>query len=337
MLRIPSGSTAGSSLAARLLVASPALLALAAPFAISAPATADGPPYAEYVALGDSWSADVVIADLDGLPDATYAPTGCAQSHKNYPKLVAKALGVATFRDATCGSATTADFYAPQQGLPTGETNPAQFDRLTPTTDLVTVGVGGNDAGFAGAAISCINLLPTNTSAFDALKLPVSLPLLGSSVPLGGCQQRFVKDGHDQLAEQIAASEPKLVAALQEIHRRSPHARVLMLNYLDAIPVKGCYPVVPLTSTDMAYLHDTFGRLNAMVNRAAAAGGAELVDSFGESAGHDICRNPSVRWVEGLGILSLNGLAVAVPAHPNSAGAASQYRSVMKVLGGLTP
>ncbi|MGO4256956.1 SGNH/GDSL hydrolase family protein [Marmoricola sp. RAF53] len=323
----------------RLLLSSCALAALAAPFAVGAPATADtaptsAPSYSEYVALGDSWSADVVIADLDGLPDTTYAPTGCAQSHRNYPKLVAKALGVASFRDATCGSATTDDFSRPQTGLPTGETNPAQFDRLTPTTDLVTVGIGGNDAGFAGAAISCINLLPANTSAFDALALPVSLPLLGSSVPLGGCKQRFVKDGHDQLADRIAASEPKLVAALAEIHRRSPRARVLMLNYLDAIPEKGCYPLVPITNTDMAYLHDTFGRLNAMVARAAAAGGAELVDSFGDSTGHGVCTSPLTRYVEGLGIVSLNGLAVAVPAHPNSAGAASQYRSVMKVLTG---
>ena len=76
--------------------------------------------YQEYVALGDSWSADVVIADTDGLPDSTYAPTGCAQSHRNYPKLLAAALEVPTFRDATCGSATTDDFYAPQTGSADG-------------------------------------------------------------------------------------------------------------------------------------------------------------------------------------------------------------------------
>ena len=114
------------------------------PLGVLAPGAraATAPSYREYVALGDSWSADVVIANQDGLPDSTYAPTGCAQSHRNYPKLLAAALKVPVFRDATCGSATTDDFYAPQTGLPTGETNPAQFDRLTKTTDLVTVGVG---------------------------------------------------------------------------------------------------------------------------------------------------------------------------------------------------
>ncbi len=46
------------------------------------------------------------------------------------------------------------DFYAPQS-VELGGTNPAQSDRLSPTTDLVTVGIGGNDAGIAGAAMDC--------------------------------------------------------------------------------------------------------------------------------------------------------------------------------------
>jgi len=316
----------------RLAAAGCAVAALALPLAPLASAGADTPQYHEYVALGDSWSADVVIANLEGLPDSTYAPIDCAQSKVNYPKLVAKALGVPKFADATCGSATTDDFSSPQTGLPLGGTNPAQYDRLTPTTDLVTVGIGGNDAGFAGAAVSCINLLPTNTSSFSSLALPFSIPFIGSGLPVGGCKQNFVKDGRDLLAERIAASEPKLVAALREIHRRSPNARVLMLDYLDAIPATGCYPLVPITNTDMAYLHDTFLKLNAMVKQAAAEGGAEFVDTYADSHGHDVCQLPTVRYVEGLGVLSVNGPAIAVPAHPNSAGAASQFRSVMKAL-----
>ena len=317
----------------RLALAGCAVAALALPLAPLTSAGADAPHYGEYVALGDSWSADVVVANAEGLPDSTYAPIDCAQSKVSYPKLLAKTLGVPKFADATCGSATTDDFYAPQSGLPLGGTNPAQFDRLTPTTDLVTVGIGGNDAGFAGAAVSCINLLPTNTSAFSAYSLPFSVPFVGSGVPVGGCKQNFVKDGRDLLAERIAASEPKLVAALAEIHRRSPNARVLMLDYLDAIPAKGCYPLVPITDTDMAYLHDTFLKLNAMVKQAAAEGGAEFVDTYDDSHGHDVCQLPTVRYVEGLGVVSLNGPAVAIPAHPNSAGAASQFRSVLKQLG----
>ena len=275
-------------------------------------ATPAAPAYQEYVALGDSWSADVVVANTDGTPDATYAPMGCAQSHRNYPKLLAAALKVPVFRDATCGSATTDDFYAPQTGLPTGETNPAQFDRLTPTTDLVTVGVGGNDAGFAGAAMDCINPSPEGAH----------------------CKEKYTAGGRDQLADQIKAAEPKVVRALKEIHLRSPKARILMVNYLAGIPQTGCYPVVPISDSDMAYLYATFNKLNAMVKRAAAAGGAQLVDTYTPSIGHHVCSAPTYRYVEGLGGVSANGPAVAVPAHPNSAGAESQFRTTLAAVQG---
>jgi hypothetical protein len=277
----------------------------------------------------------VVLADTMGLPDSRHVPLGCFQSRRNYPKLLAVALKVPVFRDATCGSATTDHFYGPQTGLPTGESNTPQFARLTKNTDLVTVGIGGNDAGFASAAVSCINVLPTNSAAFDSVRLPMSLPLLGSNVPLGGCKHRYVKDGRDLLAERIAASQPKLVKALKEIHRRSPKAKILMIDYLNAIPPRGCYPVVPITNEDMAYLSTTFQKLNAMVRRAASQGGATFVNSYADSPGRDVCQLPHIRYVEGLGILSINGVAVAVPAHPNSAGAAQQYRSMLKAVSRL--
>jgi lysophospholipase L1-like esterase len=295
------------------LAVAAATLPLSAGLTSAHATTTTVPSYKEYVALGDSWSADVVIANADGPPDSTYAPTGCAQSHRNYPKLLAAALEVPVFRDATCGSATTDDFYAPQTGLPTGETNPAQFDRLTRTTDLVTVGIGGNDAGFAGAATDCISPLPQGAH----------------------CKEKYTAGGTDQLAKRIKESEPKLVLALEEIHRRSPKARILMLDYLAGIPKTGCYPVVPVSDSDMAYLYSTFAKLNAMVKRAAAAGGAQLVNTYTPSLGHHVCAPPNYRYVEGLGIASVNGPAVAVPAHPNSSGAASQFRTTLAALKAL--
>lgn len=276
---------------------------------------ADAPPYLEYVALGDSWSADVVIADLNGLPDETHVPMGCGQSHSNYPKQVAAALGVPTFRDATCGSATTDDFYAPQNA-PAGGVNPPQFDRLTPTTDLVTVGIGGNDAGFAGAAVDCINPLPDPKFLLGRKLAP-------------SCKDRFTAGGVDQLAQRIAASKDDLVAAFGEIQRRSPLARVVVIDYLAAIPRFGCYPLVPVWQEDMIYLHDTMLKLNAMVQAAATEAGVEFVDTYTPSLGHHVCTGPLKRYVEGLGVVSLNDPAIAVPAHPNQAGADAQARAVL--------
>lgn len=290
------------------------------------------PEYDEYVALGDSWSADVVLFDRYGLPDRTHAPVDCFQSHTNYPKLVAKELGVATLRDATCGSATTEHFTAPQE-LPLGGVNPPQFDRLTPTTDLVTVGIGGNDAEVAAGALTCISLSPVGIPT-PTLPFPDVLPLIDeSALPLGACKERFTAGGIDRLAENVAFTEDKVVAALKEIRRRSPEARVLLVNYLDAIPERGCWPIVPITNSDMAYLHSVFVKLNDMLERAARRGGADLVDTHPLSTGHHVCTGPLTRYVEGLGVISLNDLAVAVPAHPNAAGARSQARSVLQVLG----
>jgi hypothetical protein len=71
-----------------------------------------------------------------------------------------------------------------------------------------------------------------------------------------------------------------------------------------------------------------------MVHRAADEGGAEFVDTYTPSLGHHVCALPNVRYVEGLGGVSVNGPAVAVPAHPNSAGAASQFRSTLAAVEG---
>ncbi|MDN5895683.1 MAG: SGNH/GDSL hydrolase family protein [Nocardioides sp.] len=277
------------------------------------------PVYQEYVSLGDSWSADVKLLDLHGLPDARHAPLDCAQSQTNYPKLLAKELRVKVHRDATCGSATTDDFYRPQSGLPAGGTNPAQFDRLTKKTDLVTIGIGGNDAGISSAALSCLNALPVG------IVLPAGVP---SGLPLGGCKERLTKGGVDQLARNIRLARPKLVRAIREVRRRSPKARILMVDYLAAVAPRGCYPRVPMTDPDMRYLHATFLKLNAMVRRAARIGGAEFVDTYRATLGHDVCQGPLTRYAEVLGV-SLNGVSVGIPAHPNPAGARAQFRAVL--------
>lgn len=288
------------------------------------------PRYREYVSLGDSWSADVVFADQDGPPDSTHVPVDCAQSHRNYPKLVAAALGVEIHRDATCGSATTDDFSSPQD-LPLGGQNAPQFARLTRRTDLVTVGIGGNDAGIASAGMDCLNALPVASPVPPGSVPPLPdnpVPLIGSEVPLGGCKAKYTEGGRDRLSERIQASEIKLVRAFRRIHELAPHARILAIDYLALVPDHGCYPTMPATDEDMAYIHAKFLELNAMVERAARRGGAEYVDTYTPTIGHDLCQLPTVRYGETYGP-SVNDPAVGVPAHPNAAGARAQAAVVL--------
>ncbi|MBF6546895.1 SGNH/GDSL hydrolase family protein [Nocardia brasiliensis] len=290
--------------------------ALATAIALAAaPAAAQptAPAYREYVSLGDSFTADVLTA----IPPTTeFAPFNCDQSATNYPRLVAAALSVPVFHDASCGGAKTADLTAPQT-VPLG-TNPPQLDRLTRTTDLVTLSIGGNDLGLQELIPQCLS---------PAALLP--------GLPAGdGCAARLTAAGGDPIETRTRATEPEIAATIDRIRQRAPHARILLVNYLDALPATGCVPELPATDVDAAYLRAKLVRLNTMLAHVAANTGVQLVDTFAATAGHDVCRAPEVRYVEGLLPFSArNPQLVAFPFHPNAAGAQAQARAVLDAIG----
>ena len=275
----------------------------------TAPISVAAPAVREYVALGDSWSADVTLLEIDGSQASPF----CAQSTGNYPKQVAAALGVQTFRDATCGSAKTTDMTRPQP-VPDPSAplayNPPQFDRLTPTTDLVTIGIGGNDAGLADVIKSCVS-------------------------PAGAhCTDQWVVGGVDTMSALINETEQKVVGVLDGIHARSPHARILFVGYLAGIsPGAGCVAQAMIPDSDLMWVGEKLVELNRMAQRAAAAGGAEFVDTYSSSIGHDMCQAPGVRWVEGTIPMSSNPQGPAIPFHPNQLGADHQAAMVKAALG----
>ena len=285
-----------------------ASICLAALALTAGAAGAQAPESAVYVALGDSYTAAPLVPDQYG------DPIGCGRSNRNYPSLVTAAIRATTFRDVSCSAATTEHMLAPQGVL--GGSNAPQFDALSSDTSLVTVGIGGNDVGLVGAATRCVEL--------------------GLLAPTGtACRTNFAKPGGgDELVDQIAASAPKIAATLQQIHARSPQARVLIVGYPDVTPRdgRGCYPLVPLSDDDIAYLDESLRRTNAMLAEQAAANDAEFVDTYDDSAGHDVCTLPGTRWFEGLVPTTL-----AAPVHPNALGEASMARSVLRVLGQPRP
>lgn len=266
--------------------------------------------YTEYVALGDSFSADVFTA----LPPVTKGvPIGCAQSRTDYPHQVAAALKVRTFRDATCGSATT-EHMTKSQSVPLGGPNAPQFSRLTKKTDLVTLGIGGNDIGLVGIAESCLSLSPTGSAT-------------------SGCKAKYTAGGVDKVTKGIAAAAKKITKVVKGIRARSPKARVVLVNYLDAVPLDGsaCWGLVaPITKTDMTWFAKKFQQMNAMIAGVAKKTHADLADTFTPTIGHDVCKAPGKRYVEGLVPLSIsNPLLLAFPFHPNQAGANAQAKAVL--------
>ncbi|GAA2786332.1 SGNH/GDSL hydrolase family protein [Saccharopolyspora taberi] len=257
-----------------------------------------GDQYASYVALGDSFSS------ASGVPNQV--SLNCTRSDNNYPSLVAKELKPSSLTDVTCGGATTVDMTGLQ--LPT--MNPPQFGALKPDTELVTVGIGGNDVPFAGVVMTCGSM-----GAFQ----PVGSP----------CKDHYTRGGTDRLAADIHKVGPKVGAVLDGIHQRSPRAKVLLVGYPALMPESGsgCWPAIPISAGDAPYLRDATKLLNTVLAQQAAAHGATYVDVYTSSIGHDLCALPGVKWVEGLLPTS-----PSAPIHPNLQGTQNQARQVLAAL-----
>lgn len=241
-----------------------------------------------YVALGDSAASGPLIP----LPDLS-AP-GCYRSTNNYPKLAAARLGV-PITDVTCSGADTTDMTN-SQNTDFGAV-PPQLDALSTDTTLVTLQIGGNDAGLVGLAESCLNLLPQ---------------------PFGtSCADTNTAGGGDVYGERVTAVGPKVAAVLDGIHQRAPGAEVFVVGYTTYLPPNGCYPRVQVWARDANYVQAKVDQLNQVLAAAAAAHDATYVDIRTPGIGKDVCKSSSVRWTEPF----IPG-NIAAPLHPNARGMA---------------
>ena len=274
---------------------------LAAPAAGAAAAAAPAAPAGPVVALGDSYTAG------DLLPlDLAATPLGCARSTRAYPTLVASALK-ATLVDASCTGAGVADMTGAQD-THLG-TNAAQLNALAPDDSLVMLTLGGDDMGFWSTLNTCMELSITD---------PFGSP----------CKSHFTSGGTDQLAARVTAEASKMTSVLTGIRARAPQARIVVVGYPDLFPQSGgCWPAVPITSGDVAYLRSIEVQLNAMLAAGATAAGATFADTYTPTIGHDVCQSPTVKDVEGLVPTSLS-----YPFHPNARGQAAIAAAVLAAL-----
>jgi lysophospholipase L1-like esterase len=250
------------------------------------------------VALGDSYTAGALLPS-----DLAARPLGCLRSTKAYPVLVASALG-ASLTDAACSSAGIADMTAAQR---TGiGTNPAQLNALAPDDSLVVLTLSGDDIGFTNVLDKCMELSFTD---------PWGSP----------CRAHYTSGGTDRLAALVKAEAPRMTAVLADIAARAPRARIVMVGYPDLFPLSGgCWPAVPITDGDVAYLRGIELQLNAMLAADAKKARATFVNTYTPTVGHDFCQPERIRDVEGL----LPG-SWALPFHPNARGQAAIAAAVL--------
>ena len=265
--------------------------------ALIATASAAAAAPLRYVALGDSYSAASGVLPLD--PRASLP---CLRSSRNYAHVIAQRLG-AQLTDVTCGAAETKDFFTPQYpGIA------PQLDALGPGAQLVTMTIGGNDSSvFINAILQC--------GAAGVLSLGQGSP----------CRDQNGSSFEDTIRN---VTYPALVAALQAVRAKAPHAKIGILGYPWIMPpTVGCFGRMPVAAGDVPYVRGIQTTLNDAVARAATAAGVTYVDMNRVSEGHDACRPTGVRWVEPV-LLGTNPVVV----HPNAVGEAEMAAQAIRVL-----
>lgn len=255
---------------AALTLAGLAVPATAGPAAAGPSALAAAPT--SVVTLGDSYSSGLgsggYYNDCDNTPNAW--------GNLIFPATVTSRTLLA------CSGAT----------IPTVEGQVATLAGLPGDGNrLVTVTVGGNDAGFADELLTCF---------------------------LADCtRDRAV------LESTIDGLQAPLTRLYDDIQAAAPGDRVLAGGYPLLVPdpnVRGwCYALTFLiTSNERRMLRDLGVRLNDVIDRAAAAAGVPSVTTDLENrfTGHEACQNRSNDWLYGLslsGIFAANGVQPTGP------------------------
>jgi hypothetical protein len=238
----------------------------AVPSQTSIPRPATGP---RYVAMGDSAAAAPLVPQQA-------APTGCLKSTNDYPSVLARRIGAASFRDVTCSGARTEDLLSRAQSTRSGDV-PPQLDAVEPDTELVTITIGGNDVDLPANAMAC------SRSSLDAPP----------------CSSALVAGGVDAISRAIDDEAGKWSALFGAVRAKAPDARVIVVGYGTYVRPEGCFPTQPINPVDAAYFQAKLDELDQRLAQVAAGQGADFFDTRPLSVGHDICAAPQDRFVEG--------------------------------------
>ena len=253
----------------RGIAATVATLGLTAAAVAAAP-TAQADTTGGYVALGDSYSAGV------GAGSYISSSGDCEQSTNAYPYLWAQANNPSSFSFQACSGATTATVLS------------SQLSALNSSTSLVSISVGGDDAGFSSVMETCV--------------------LDGTS----DCQTA-VTNAENFVNTQLA---PKLDAVYSAIQSDAPNASVTVMGYPELYEIPGdCW--FGISTASETALNGAADDIDGVISTEAAKYGFNFGDVRPAFSGHQICSDDS--W--------MNSTTVPVSSsyHPDADGQASGY------------
>lgn len=230
----------------------------------------------DYVALGDSYSS--------GVGTKSFYETTCKRSEYAYPRLIARDRAGTSLTFRACSGATTSSVTSEQLGS------------LSSSTNIVTITVGGNDAGFSSIITQCA--LPWPWSCEGELTEA----------------ERFIR----------GTLPGRLETLYGTIRRDAPNATVVVLGYPRLFMGVDCNAGTFFSTTEMSRMNGIADLLKTVTQERASAHGFTFKDAIPPFTGHAICS--SSEW--------LNGLSNPVEEsfHPNRTGHGSGYEPLVRAV-----
>jgi lysophospholipase L1-like esterase len=228
-----------------------------------------------YVALGDSYSSGVGAGSYDsGSGD-------CKRSTKAYPALWAAAHSPSSFSFVACSGAVTGDVLNNQLGS------------LNSSTGLVSISIGGNDAGFADVMTTCV--LYSESTCVDRV---------------------------NQARSYVTSTLPaKLTSVYNAIKAKAPSAKVVVLGYPRFYQLGGSC-IAGLSETERSAINGAADLLDTTIAGRVSAAGLTFGDVRTTFSGHEICSGDS--WLH-----SVNWTNIGESYHPTAAGHSGGYLPVL--------
>ena len=242
-----------------------------ASLALTSPAHAAG---ASYVALGDSYSSG------NGADNYDDASGDCHRSFNSYPYLWKAAHSPSSFADTSCSGAVTTDVTNKQLGP------------LSSSTTLVSLTIGGNDAGFADVMTTCA---------------------VGSD---STCVNR-VNEAENYARNTLPS---RLDATYNAIRAKAPNAKVVVLGYPRMYKLNVF--CVGLSDTKHRKINEAADVLNEVIAARAAAHGFTFGDVRTTFNGHELCSGDD--WIHSVVISPF-----WASYHPTAIGHAQGYYPVL--------
>jgi lysophospholipase L1-like esterase len=229
-----------------------------------------------YVALGDSYSS--------GVGTRSFYESTCRRSEYAYPRLIARDRAGTSLTFRACSGATTSSLTAEQLGS------------LSSTTNIVTVTIGGNDAGFSSIVTQCALPWPWSCEG----ELTTAEGFIRNTLP------------------------SRLDSTYAAIRSRAPNARVIVLGYPRLFMGVDCNGGTFFSGTEMSRMNSIADLLSSVTQARATAAGFTFKSAITPFTGHAVCS--SSEW--------LNGLSSPVEEsfHPNRAGNSSGYEPLVRAV-----